>query len=64
MAKGLFLGVWLFSFGTIAYLWLVLFRRLAPNTAIGIDLLAHKKPHRNGAIRWNRTLTLRATKIR
>jgi hypothetical protein len=30
IAKGILLGVWLFSFGTIAYLYVVLFRRLPP----------------------------------
>jgi hypothetical protein len=38
IAKGLFLGIWLFSFGTLAYLYLALYRHLQPNTAVGIDI--------------------------
>jgi len=40
IVKGTFLGVWLFSFGTIAYLYLVLFRR-ASGGVVAADLIAH-----------------------
>ena len=36
IVKGLFLGIWLFSFGTIAFLYLELFRRLPPNTSVDV----------------------------
>ena len=44
IVKGTFLGIWLFSFGTIAFLYLALFRRASGGT-IGIDLIAHFTTH-------------------
>jgi hypothetical protein len=41
IAKGTLLGAWLFSFGTIAYLYLALYRHLQPQTAVGVDLITH-----------------------
>jgi len=44
--KGSFLGLWIFAFGTIAFLCLTIFRNLRPNTAIGLSVLA-------GQTTWN-----------
>jgi hypothetical protein len=38
--KGSFLGLWLFAFGTLAFLYLAVFRNLQPNTAVGLSALA------------------------
>jgi hypothetical protein len=38
--KSLFLGIWLVSFGTITYLYFVLYRRLPRSTAIGSSVFA------------------------
>ena len=38
--KGSFLGLWLFAFGTLAFLYLAVFRNLRPNTAVGLSVLA------------------------
>jgi hypothetical protein len=38
--KGLFLGLWLISFGTIAYLYLAVYRRLPSDAAVGIDVFS------------------------
>jgi hypothetical protein len=40
IAKSLFLGVWLFSFGTIGYLYLALIRKLPSGTAISSGVYA------------------------
>jgi hypothetical protein len=37
--KGAFLGTWLFEFGTIAFLYLALYRNLSPNTVVGVTAL-------------------------
>ena len=42
--KGTFLGIWLFSFGTIAFLYFALFRR-ASGGMVGADLIAHLTTH-------------------
>jgi len=44
--KGTFLGLWLFAFGSIAFLCLTVFRNLRPNTAIGLSVL-------KGQTTWN-----------
>ena len=44
--KGTFLGLWLFAFGTIVFLYLTVFRNLRPNTAVGLSVLA-------GQTTWN-----------
>ena len=38
--KSFFLGIWLFSFGTIAYLYLALYRKLPPSTAVSASVFA------------------------
>ena len=38
VAKILLLGTWLASFGTIAYLYMMIYRRLPPQTAVGVDV--------------------------
>ncbi|PYU15583.1 MAG: hypothetical protein DMG37_04635 [Acidobacteria bacterium] len=38
--KSIFLGVWLFGFGTIAFLWLAVYRHMAPHTAVDLRLIA------------------------
>jgi hypothetical protein len=40
IVKAVFLGIWLFSFGTIAYLYLTVFRR-ASGGMFGVDLITH-----------------------
>jgi hypothetical protein len=45
IAKGSFLGIWLFSFGTIAYLYLRIFRGLGSGGAVGVDLIAYFTTH-------------------
>lgn len=40
IVKSFFLGIWLFSFGTIAYLYLALYRRLPPSTAVSPRVFA------------------------
>jgi hypothetical protein len=37
--KGLFLGLWLFAFGTLAFLYLTVFRNMRPNTAVGLSVI-------------------------
>ena len=32
IAKGLLLGIWVFSFGTIGYLYIAIFRKVSPTT--------------------------------
>lgn len=44
--KGLFLGLWVFVFGTLGFLYLEVYRNLRPNTAIGVSVLA-------GHTAWN-----------
>ncbi|SRR5258706_1106919 len=38
IVKGFLLGIWLVSFGTIAYLYLAVFRRLPPGGAVGVSV--------------------------
>jgi len=38
--KGAFLGLWLFAFGTLVFLYVAVFRNLRPNTAVGVSVLA------------------------
>lgn len=40
--KGSFLGLWLFSFGTLAYLYLEIYRPLRPNSAVAVSVLASR----------------------
>jgi hypothetical protein len=44
IVKGTFLGIWLFSFSTIAYLYFALFRR-ASGGMVGTDLVAYLTTH-------------------
>src|SRR5258708_38176543 len=44
IVKGMFLGIWLFSFSTIAYLYFALFRR-ASGGMVGTDLIAYLTTH-------------------
>ena len=44
--KGSFLGLWVFAFGTLAFLYVGVFRNLRPNTAVGLSALA-------GYTTWN-----------
>lgn len=37
--KGLFLGVWIFAFGTIALLYFNIYRRLPPHSAVGVTVI-------------------------
>jgi hypothetical protein len=38
--KGSFLGLWVFAFGTLAFLYLAVYRSLRPNTAVGLSVIA------------------------
>ena len=38
IVKGVFLGIWLSSFSTIAYLYFSIYRKLPPSTAVGITV--------------------------
>lgn len=38
--KGTFLGLWLFGFGTITYLWLALFRHMPRNSVVDVRLIS------------------------
>ena len=38
--KGMFLGAWLFWFGTIAFLWSAIYRHMSPHTAVDVRLIA------------------------
>ena len=40
IAKTTFLGVWLASFGTLAYLYLAIYRKLPPNTTASTSVFA------------------------
>jgi len=40
VVKGTFLGIWLFSFGTITFLYFAIFRK-ASGGMIGSDIIAH-----------------------
>ncbi len=44
IVKGMFLGIWLFSFSTIAYLYFALFRR-ASGGIVAADLIAYLTTH-------------------
>jgi len=44
--KGTFLGLWLFSFGTLVFLYLAVFRNLRPNSGVGLSALV-------GCTTWN-----------
>lgn len=39
IVKGTFLGTWLFSFGTIAFLYFAIYRNLRPNTAVSLHVI-------------------------
>jgi hypothetical protein len=39
IAKGTFLGAWLFSFGTIAFLYLAVLRNRPPHSAVSVNIL-------------------------
>jgi hypothetical protein len=39
IVKGVFLGAWLFAFGTITFLWLAVYRHMAPDTAVSIQVI-------------------------
>jgi|ERR1700730_11932826 len=45
IAKGTLLGIWLFSFGTIAFLYLALYRHLQPKTAVAVNVITHMTTH-------------------
>jgi hypothetical protein len=45
IAKGALLGIWLFSFGTVAFLYLALYRHLQPQTAVAVDVITHMTTH-------------------
>ena len=40
IAKTIFLGAWLASFGTLAYLYLAIYRKLPPNTTVSTSVFA------------------------
>ena len=44
--KGAFLGLWVFVFGTLVFLYFAVFRNQRPNTAVGVSMLA-------GYTTWN-----------
>ena len=44
--KGAFLGLWVFVFGALVFLYLAVFRNLRPNTAVGVSVPA-------GYTTWN-----------
>jgi hypothetical protein len=37
--KGAFVGLWLFAFGTLAFLYFAVYRNLRPNTVVGLSVL-------------------------
>lgn len=37
--KSLLLGVWLFGFGTIVFLYFAIYRNLPPNSAVSVNLI-------------------------
>jgi hypothetical protein len=37
--KGTFLGLWVFAFSTLAFLYLAVFRNLRPNSAVGLSVI-------------------------
>jgi len=45
IVKSLFLGIWLASFGTLAYLYLALYRKLPPSTAVGVSVFKAYMTH-------------------
>src|SRR6267142_7110154 len=45
IAKTILLGVWLASFGTLAYLYLVLYRKLPSNTAVSTSVFEAYMTH-------------------
>ncbi len=45
MAKGTLLALWLFGFGTMAWLYIALYRHLQPNSAVGISVIASLTIH-------------------
>jgi hypothetical protein len=49
-----FLGAWLFGFGTIAFLYLAIYRHLPPNTAVAADTssLTLRQRILSGGPRW------------
>lgn len=40
LLKGGFLGLWLFGFGTLAFLWFSFFRHLSRNSAVSTQLIS------------------------
>src|SRR5882762_799045 len=45
IAKTILLGVWLASFGTLAYLYLVLYRKLPSNTTVSVSVFEAYMTH-------------------
>ena len=39
MAKGTLLALWLFGFGTMAWLYIALYRHLQPNSAVSVNVI-------------------------
>jgi len=39
IAKGVFLGLWLFGFGTITFLYFAIYRNLQPRTAVAVNVV-------------------------
>jgi hypothetical protein len=39
IAKGMFLGLWMFGFGTIIFMHLAVYRGLRPGTAVAINVI-------------------------
>jgi hypothetical protein len=39
IAKGTLLALWLFGFGTMAWLYFALYRHLQPNSAVGLSVI-------------------------
>jgi hypothetical protein len=46
IVKGVFLGLWVFTFGTVVLLYFAVFHNLRPNTAVGSSVIA-------GYTTWN-----------
>ena len=45
IAKGTLLALWLFGFGTMAWLYFALYRHLRPNSAVGLSVITGLTTH-------------------
>jgi hypothetical protein len=43
--KGPLLGLWLFGFGTMAWLYIVVYSHMPPNSAVGMSIITGYTTH-------------------